>query len=64
MTALDELFVAHGFFADTGANVKFYNSGETIGSTGYLAYTVGNTTIPARQRAPFAAAGAGRVCAR
>ncbi len=43
MTALDELFVAHGFFADTGANRRFYDAGEVVGASGYLAFTVSYT---------------------
>ena len=48
MTALDEIFVAHGFFQDTGANKKFYNEGEKVGTTGYQAYTVGGIAIEAQ----------------
>jgi hypothetical protein len=43
MTALDELFVAHGFFADTGPYQRFYDAGEVIGSSGYLTFTVAYT---------------------
>lgn len=52
LTALDELFVAHGFFADTGANRGFYDAGESVGTTGYLTYTVGALNIPARPLRP------------
>lgn len=52
LTALDELFVAHGFFSDTGAHRYFYDAGETIGATGYLAYTVGGVEIPSRPQRP------------
>ena len=52
LTALDELFVAHGFFVDTGANRGFYDAGEVVGTTGYLTYTVGATIIPARPQRP------------
>jgi hypothetical protein len=41
MTALDELFVAHGFFTDTGANRRAYDTGEEIGSSGHLTITHG-----------------------
>ena len=66
LTALDELFVAHGFFADTGPHLNFFDAGETVGTTGYLSYTV--TISPTKTvehscaaAAPVAAAGAGRL---
>lgn len=40
LSALDELFVAHGFFADTGLHLNYFDAGETVGTTGYLTYTV------------------------
>ena len=52
LTALDELFVAHGFFADVGAHRGFYDAGEAVGTTGYLTYTVGATVVPSRPQRP------------
>ncbi len=52
LTALDELFVAHGFFADTSPPNLAYDPGETIGTTDNARYWVGNhwrwTEVPAR----------------
>ncbi len=48
LNALDELFVAHGFFADTAPQNLVYDPGEVIGMTSNQAYTVIGTTIPAR----------------
>jgi hypothetical protein len=57
LTALDELFVAHGFFADTGPHLDYFDVGETVGTTGYLSYTVTYSptlavTIPERLQRP------------
>jgi hypothetical protein len=57
LDALDELFVAHGFFADSGAYLNFFDAGETVGTTGYLTYSVGiapspSITIPVRLQRP------------
>ena len=52
LTALDELFVAHGFFGDVGAHRGFYDVGETVGTTGYLTYTVAATVVPSRSQRP------------
>jgi uncharacterized protein YkwD len=43
LTALDELFVAHGFFADTGPQNLYYDPGELIGMTSNYSYTVTTT---------------------
>ena len=53
LTALDELFVMHSFFADVGAHRKIFDVGEKVGTTGYLTYTVlGGPTIPMRPQRP------------
>jgi len=51
LTALDELFVAHGFFADTSPQNLCYDRGETIGKTSNLEYgwhDARRVTVPAR----------------
>ncbi len=48
LTALDELFVAHGFFADTAPQNLVYDPGEAIGLTSAKAMTVISQAIPAR----------------
>ncbi len=71
MVALDELFIAHGFFTDTGPHQFYYDAGEAVGSSGHLAVTVGTApnqvVVPARAvRAspPLAPAGWVRLDAR
>jgi hypothetical protein len=48
ITALDELFVAHGFFADTKPQNFTYDIGESLGLTSNLAFKCGNANFPAR----------------
>ncbi|TFG70505.1 MAG: hypothetical protein E4H27_05910, partial [Anaerolineales bacterium] len=44
LDAVDELFIAHGFFADTGPQNLAYDSGEKIGVTNNQPITVGSIT--------------------
>lgn len=46
LTALDELFIAHGFFADTAPQNLSYDQGEVVGATSNLTYTVTTTRGP------------------
>lgn len=48
LSALDELFVAHGFFADTSPQNLVYDPREAIGMTSNRAYSIIGTSIPAR----------------
>ena len=48
LDAVDELFIAHGFFADTNQNLA-YDSGEKIGVTDNQPITVGSDTDTARE---------------
>ncbi|OIO98778.1 MAG: hypothetical protein AUK03_00765 [Anaerolineae bacterium CG2_30_64_16] len=71
MTALDELFVAHGFFTDTGPHQFYYDAGEAVGSSGHLTVTVGTGASqivvpaqPVRASPPLAPEGWVRLDAR
>ena len=71
MKALDEIFVAHGFFTDTGPHQFYYDAGEAVGSSGHLAVTVGaapNQVVvpaqPVRSSPPLAPEGWVRLDAR
>jgi hypothetical protein len=48
ISALNELFIAHGFFADTGPQNFTYDMGEAIGLTSNLAFRRENASFPAR----------------
>ncbi len=57
LDAVDELFIAHGFFADIAPQNKAWDLGEEIGVTGNLSMTVGQETMTpgpcaARRRPP------------
>lgn len=48
ITALDEIFAAHGFFADTVAQNFCPDPGEPVGPTGHHAFSYSGTGVPAR----------------
>ena len=48
LDAVDELFIAHGFFADTNPQNLAWDPGETIGVTSSQTMTVGQDSFPAR----------------
>ena len=49
LTRLGELFIAHGFFADTAPHNLYYDAGETIGHTGNTTMTIHSAIdLPAR----------------
>jgi len=52
MNDLDELFVAHGFFADIGPMNRAFDAGETVGLTGYRAWNtvVGGNPVAVPER--------------
>lgn len=71
MTALDEIFVAHGFFTDTGPHQFYYDAGEEVGSSGHLTVTLGTPpnqvvipALPVRPSPPLSPEGWVRVDAR
>lgn len=45
LTALDELFIAHGFFADTSPQNLSYDRGEKIGTTDHPELSIGGVTV-------------------
>jgi hypothetical protein len=45
---IDELFIAHGFFADVNLQNLTYDLGEEIGTTSGLTLTIGADSFPAR----------------
>jgi hypothetical protein len=45
---IDELFIAHGFFADANPQNLAYDLGETIGATSNLTLTIGADSFPPR----------------
>jgi hypothetical protein len=48
LTRLDELFIAHGFFADTSPQNLYYDSGEAIGYAAHMTRTIDKLHFPAR----------------